>query len=381
MRHARPAGRRRLAIAFCAALAGLCPGTALAAAPAPQDGGAPSFEGRLSEIAKDLYETARRHLLAPVREQAAALFDEPRAARIYRGIRDALRRLGDGAAGGLLRPAAERLANLAANARLLLKEWLGGPQRETATAQAAIRPGEAVPAARLAAGGAAELRPPPLPVPQSDLSKHLAGADPFEPVNRVVFDINDNLRTAFFDPAANFYLAHTSLAVQTSVRHFFGNLHEPVTIVASALEGRLGDAGTAAARFGINSTLGIAGLFDPATGLGYTVKERNLEQALCAAGLPAGPYLVLPILGPATLRDAAGRLATVVAYFEVMGAYVYVPYRLSDLALQYADRRDRLSFINSLSLDPYVAQRALYLTMRDLSCGEQAALDRQFFTK
>jgi phospholipid-binding lipoprotein MlaA len=141
------------------------------------------------------------------------------------------------------------------------------------------------------------------------------------------------------------------------------------------------DAGNATARFGINTTLGIVGLFDPASQLGFPVRPRNLEETLCVYGLPSGPYVVLPILGPATFRDAVGRLATVVAYYEVMGLTVYVPYRISDISLQYAEAKDKVAFINSMSLDPYVVQKALYLTTRNLSCGRQADIDREFFTK
>jgi phospholipid-binding lipoprotein MlaA len=169
--------------------------------------------------------------------------------------------------------------------------------------------------------------------------------------------------------------------VQYGVGNFFRNLREPATFASSALEGQFDDAGTAAARFGINTTLGIAGFRDPATELGFTVRPRNFEETLCVYGLPSGPYLVLPVLGPATLRDAAGRLATVVMYFEVMGISVYVPYRVTDITVQYANVKAKMDAINKLSTDPYMAQKALYLAMRDLSCGRQAVAHREFFTK
>lgn len=343
MPHAQPpsAGRRSLlAVLICLVLSVALQAWSAVAPPKPA--GPPSLEERLGTIAQSLYAAAERRILAPARREAGA---------VYRRVADELR------------PAAERLSSAAGNARRTLAEWFGRQLARPATSKPA---GPAIATAAL---------------PQPDLLRNMKGEDPFEPVNRIVFDMNANLRLAVFDPVAGFYLAHTTSAVQARVRNFFANLHEPVTVVASALEGRFADAGTAAARFGINTTLGVGGLFDPAARFGLTVEKRNLEQALCLSGLPAGPYLVLPILGPATVRDAAGRLATLVAYFEVMGVYVYVPYRLSDLALQYADHRDRISFLDSLSRDPYVAQRALYLTARNMACGDQAALDRQFLTK
>jgi phospholipid-binding lipoprotein MlaA len=169
--------------------------------------------------------------------------------------------------------------------------------------------------------------------------------------------------------------------VQVGIGNFFRNLREPATLVSSVLEGQLADAGTAAARFGINSTLGIAGFRDPATDFGLSVRPRNLEETLCVYGLPSGPYLVLPVLGPATLRDTAGRIATVLMYFEVMGAPIYVPYRISDIAVQYANVKDKMDLINKLSTDPYMAQKALYLALRDLGCFRQAVAYREFFTK
>ena len=366
---ARPhrAGRRSVAaLLFCCAA--FLPASALAGAPSPGDTASPSFEKRLSAFAASLFDAAERQILAPARRDAVAAFADPRAERIYHGVRDALRRFGESAKSRVLRPAAERLSKFFGNARRVIEEWIGrelkgpfGKSGELKTASAAVIPEAAL---------------------RGDLPQNLTADDPFEPVNRVIFGMNGELRLVLFDPVSGLYLAHTTPGVQASVHRFFANLHEPVTVVASALEGRFADAGTAAARFGINTTLGVGGLFDPAAArFGLTVRARNLEQALCRSGLPAGPYLVLPILGPATLRDAAGRLATVVAYFEVMGVYVYVPYRLSDLALQYADRRGRKPPIGLPAGDSYAAQRALYLTASRLGCGEVDALGREFFAR
>jgi len=155
----------------------------------------------------------------------------------------------------------------------------------------------------------------------------------------------------------------------------------PPTIVSSALQGQFGDAGTAAARFGINTTLGIAGFRDPATEMGYRVRPRNLEETLCTYQLPSGPYLVLPFLGPATLRDAVGRIATVVLYFEVMGAAVYIPYRFTDFTVEYAAVKDKIRLMNNFSSDPYAVQKAVYLALQALRCSEQTSLQRKLFAR
>jgi phospholipid-binding lipoprotein MlaA len=218
-------------------------------------------------------------------------------------------------------------------------------------------------------------------LPDGDISRYLNGSDPLEPFNRLMFQLNGGLQSGVFAPVSELYLDHTSEGVQFGVGNFFRNLREPATFVSAALEGQLDDAGTAAARFGINTTLGIAGFRDPATELGYTVRPRNLEETLCVYELPSGPYLVLPLFGPATLRDATGRIGTNVMYFEVMGLSVYVPYRLAAFAVQYGNIKEKMDLINKLSPDPYTAQRAMYLAMSELGCSEQAALHREFLAR
>jgi phospholipid-binding lipoprotein MlaA len=114
--------------------------------------------------------------------------------------------------------------------------------------------------------------------------------------------------------------------------------------------------------------------------MGLTVRARGFEETLCRFGLPSGPYLVLPVLGPATLRDSVGRIATVVMYFEVMGLTVYLPYRLSDIAIQYAEAKVNQDLLESLAGDPYVAQKIFYRITSNLGCGRQAEIERDVFT-
>jgi ABC-type transporter lipoprotein component MlaA len=193
--------------------------------------------------------------------------------------------------------------------------------------------------------------------------------DPLEPINRRIFALNSSLRAQLLEPVVGFYRGQTPPAVQQSVQNFFSNLREPITMVSGVLEGDLGDAGNAAARFGINTTVGIAGLYDPATGYGYPRRTHNLEEALCVYRLPSGPYIVLPLYGPATLRDAVGRLATVVAYFEAMGFGIYVPYRLGDAVAQSANTDPASRLGEVLSPDPYLAQKEAFFDGREAGCA------------
>jgi phospholipid-binding lipoprotein MlaA len=362
----------------------------------------PSLASRLGEIAGSVYDKAQSGLIAPSRKAAEELLAHPRTQEIYQRLSATAQGLVALADTHVLQPISRESA-----------EFIGRSEmRRSYEAFSAIA-GDLAEKLRLrildpliaALGHAAEraMAPPPAPsaavaslaiaadplaqalaipgLPESDILRNLDDNDPLEPFNRLMFRLNGGLQAKILEPASTFYVDHTSAGVQLGVGNFFRNLREPATFVSSALEGQLDDAGTAAARFGINTTLGIAGFRDPATELGYTVRPRNFEETLCAYQLPSGPYLVLPILGPATLRDAAGRIATVVMYFEVMGASVYIPYRISDFTVQYAMVKEKMALINTLSSDPYAAQKALYLTMRDLGCGQQATVHREFFAR
>ena len=393
-----PATARRRVLAGCAALA-----LALLSIPAPtaaealytsagDPGTGPSLASRVGEIAASVYDKAQSDLIAPSRQAAEQVLADPRTQTIYRHLSEAAQDVAALADPDVVRPvwrrSYEAVSAAASDCAEKLRLWVldplvAGLQRLTEDATEPPRaPDAAVP--RLAVDVTADpfRQVSTIPgLPDSNILRNLDGSDPLEPFNRLMFRLNRGLQAKVLDPVSNLYTEQTSPGVQLGVGNFFRNLREPATFVSSALEGQLSDAGTAAARFGINTTLGIAGFRDPATELGFTVRPRNFEETLCTYGVPSGPYMVLPILGPATLRDAAGRLATVVMYFEVMGTSVYVPYRVSDITVQYANIKEKMALMDKLSLDPYASQKALYLAVRDLNCGGQAAAYREFFTK
>jgi phospholipid-binding lipoprotein MlaA len=357
----------------------------------------PSLASRLGEIAGAVYDKAQSDLILPSRQAAGEVLADPRAQNMYRHLSDAAR----GVAGladpavfqPVLRRSYEAVSSVAGDLiadlieglrRRIVAPLIAGLKRAVEGAFAASpAPPPLAGAAPVVAVAADPLREASaIPgLPDSDISRNLTGNDPLEPFNRLMFRLNGGLQAKLLDPVSRLYVEHTSPEVQLGVGNFFRNLREPATLVSSALEGQLDDAETAAARFGINTTLGVAGFRDPATEMGFTVRPRNFEETLCSYGLPSGPYLVLPVLGPATLRDTAGRIATVVMYFEVMGAPVYIPYRVSDITVQYSNVREKIGLINQLAPDPYVAQKALYLALHGLSCGGQALAYREFFTK
>lgn len=133
-----------------------------------------------------------------------------------------------------------------------------------------------------------------------------AQADPLEPFNRGVFAANRVVDRAVIAPVAKAWRAVLPEAVRDRVRAFVDNLHEPLVFVNDLLQGRGEAAGITGRRFVINSTLGIGGLFDRATGMGEVRQSGDFGQTLYAWGVADGPYLVLPLFGPSNFRDAIG---------------------------------------------------------------------------
>ncbi len=130
--------------------------------------------------------------------------------------------------------------------------------------------------------------------------------DPLEPMNRYFFDINLFLQEFALKPAAAWYNAALPQPAQDAVHKFLANLKQPWTAVNDALQAHFDRAGEAGTRFLINSTLGVGGLFDVATGWGFPEHNEDFGQTLAVWGLGDGPYLMLPFIGPSNLRDAAG---------------------------------------------------------------------------
>jgi len=133
--------------------------------------------------------------------------------------------------------------------------------------------------------------------------------DPLKPMNKVIYNFNKN----FFDPyilipLVKFHNRALPRPARISMRNFFENLREPVTLGNNILQLRPEAAGETAARFSINSTIGLAGLRDLADGMGLHRSAEDFGQTLGNYGVPQGPYLVLPVLGSSSVRDLSGRV-------------------------------------------------------------------------
>jgi len=130
--------------------------------------------------------------------------------------------------------------------------------------------------------------------------------DPLQPLNRKVFWLNDKVDTYVLAPVARGWDRIAPDPVERSVANFFSNIRTPIVVGNDLLQGKLKDGASDVARFAVNTTVGVAGFFDYATPLGLPRHVEDTGQTLGWWGLPAGPYLVIPLLGPSNIRDAVG---------------------------------------------------------------------------
>lgn len=131
--------------------------------------------------------------------------------------------------------------------------------------------------------------------------------DPYEDFNRQMFAFNEGLDQAVIEPVAYGYRAVTNEPIREGVGNFSSNLGEPLTFVNHLLQGKLSDAGATLGRFVVNTTVGIAGVFDPASTIGMQRTNEDFGQTLGVWGVDSGPFIVLPFLGPTNPRDIVGR--------------------------------------------------------------------------
>ena len=131
--------------------------------------------------------------------------------------------------------------------------------------------------------------------------------DPYEDFNRQMFAFNEGLDQAVIEPVAYGYRAVTNEPVREGVGNFASNLGEPLTFVNHLLQGKLPDAGATLGRFVVNTTVGVAGVFDPASTMGMQRTNEDFGQTLGVWGVNSGPFIVLPFLGPTTPRDIVGK--------------------------------------------------------------------------
>jgi phospholipid-binding lipoprotein MlaA len=132
--------------------------------------------------------------------------------------------------------------------------------------------------------------------------------DPLEPVNRGTFVFNRKADRWVITPITRAYTRVVPGIARRGLRRFFANLNSPSIIANDVLQCEWHDAGVSTARLTLNSTIGVAGFADPATSLGFPEHHSDFGQTLALSGVDSGPYLIMPLLGPTTLRDGFGVL-------------------------------------------------------------------------
>lgn len=198
--------------------------------------------------------------------------------------------------------------------------------------------------------------------------------DPWQRMNRGIYKFNDVFDRAIAQPVARGYVRALPQPVRNGLDNFWNNVTYPDVIVNALLQGQLEPFARDTGRFVVNTTVGIGGIFDPATHFGLAYEDRDFGQTFGKWGIPSGPFLVLPFLGPSDVRDGLGRLPD--AYAEPW-AYIQNPYWDYGTLLLYEvrNRADILPLTDmaNKTYDPYAFERNAYLQHRDFMVqGPQA---------
>lgn len=195
-------------------------------------------------------------------------------------------------------------------------------------------------------------------------------ADPWEGFNRNLFAVHEAVDQAVLEPVARGYRAVTPRPLRTGVLNFVRNLRGPVIFANDVLQGEVSRAGVTAARFGVNTTIGIGGLFDPASRMGLERHDEDFGQTLAVWGIDAGPYIFIPLMGPSTVRDAFGRVVD-----NALDPLTWAEgedsdeLRLARGVLTVVSTREQLldpvDDVRANSVDPYASFRSSYILLRE----------------
>ncbi len=203
--------------------------------------------------------------------------------------------------------------------------------------------------------------------------------DPYEHINRKIYTFNDKLDQYVAKPISDAYIWVTPQFVQTGIANFFNNLNDISVVMNDTLQGKFDQGAEDTGRFLLNSTVGLLGVFDVAKEVGLEKHNEDFAQTLAVWGVPEGPYLVLPVLGPATTRGIPGAVVDTAANPTT---YVGFPVQLLSMLNSRANAEGSLKFIDEAALDPYVFTREAFLQHRQhlikngqVDVSDQDALD------
>ena len=200
--------------------------------------------------------------------------------------------------------------------------------------------------------------------------------DPFEDINRITFKFNESLDNNFLKPAALTY-SKTPKPIKKGISNFFDNLEEIETSVNQILQGKPKLAINDFSRFIINSTIGLGGFLDVATKIGLTRHEEEFDQTLALWGVPSGPYIMLPGLGPSTLRDTLARPFS--SFLSVTFHMTESDVNLALKGMDALETRERLLEIESLIYgDRYNFVRDSYVQYMNYEINDGVDVEDEF---
>lgn len=223
--------------------------------------------------------------------------------------------------------------------------WLRGPH--------ALRPIGLLLVALLALGGCAST------------GENADPNDPIEPTNREVYDFNDSLDRSVFKPVAQTYADVTAPEFRQAMTNFFNNVSYLNVILNDLLQFKLLQFLSDSGRLVVNTTLGLGGLLDPATDLGLERNDEDLGQTFGRWGADEGAYLVLPLVGPNSVRDAPNLVVSILLNpLTYLAAPITVPLAALNAVNTRADLLDATEFRDQAALDPYTFVREAYRQRR-----------------
>jgi phospholipid-binding lipoprotein MlaA len=205
--------------------------------------------------------------------------------------------------------------------------------------------------------------------------------DPFEGLNRGVYSFNQALDQSIINRIARVYQAITPDFLDRGISNFFSNVNEIIVIINDVLQLKIGQAFSDIARFLFNSTIGIGGLMDVASNMGFPKHNEDFGQSLGRWGISPGPYIVVPALGPSTFRDVVGytvatTMVSPLAYIDSTSVYMGV------MSMNYVDfKADLLSeekLLEEAAVDKYEFTKNAYLELRENLVRDRESSDLDY---
>lgn len=212
-------------------------------------------------------------------------------------------------------------------------------------------------------------------------AEEISEYDPFEIINRPIFYFNDFIYLKIMDPVTNVYVDYTPKSVRRSFKNFFANLKYPIRFVSNILQLKGKKAYRETLKFGINSSVGILGIFKPSDKFDYfkDMPPEDIGQVFASWGIPVGPYLVLPLYGPSTLRDFSGKLVerefnpldfSSDNWDDNVRSEWITTLRIVEVLGQNEVMLPRYKSMKKTSVDPYSLMRSSYLQQRTLEVAK-----------